>query len=107
MELKQLGNTGLMVPEIGIGLRGYRGGVETLRRGIEVGAFLVDTAEIYDTEGILREAVRGIRDRVFIATKVSGNHLRYDEVLRSAEASLRRLDTDYIDLYQVHWRNVS
>lgn len=105
MELKQLGNTGVMIPEIGLGVWKYTGSVEPLRLGIELGAFLIDTAEMYGTEDIVGRAIKGIRDRVFIATKVSGNHLRYDDVLRAAEASLRRLDTHYIDLYQIHWPN--
>jgi diketogulonate reductase-like aldo/keto reductase len=103
MELKELGNTGTMVPEIGLGVWKYRGGVEPLRRGIELGAFLVDTAEVYGTEDVTGQAVKGIRDRVFIATKVSGAHLRYDEVLRAAEHSLQKLGTSHIDLYQIHW----
>jgi len=107
MELKQLGNTGVMVPEIGLGVWRYSGGVEPLRRGIELGAFLIDTAEMYGTEDVVGQAVKGIRERVFIATKVSGEHLRYDDVLRAAEASLRRLDTNYLDLYQIHWPNSS
>src|SRR5215475_302401 len=105
IELKQLGNTGVMVPEVGLGAWKYRGGVEPLRRGIELGAFLIDTAEVYGTEDAVGQAVKGIRDRVFIATKVSGGHLGYDDVLRAAEASLRELATDYIDLYQIHWPN--
>lgn len=105
MELKPLGNTGVMVPEIGLGVWRYSAGVEPLRRGIELGAFLIDTAEIYGTEDMVGQAVQGIRDRVFIATKVSADHLRYDDVLRAAEASLRRLGTNYIDLYQIHLPN--
>src|SRR3989441_3136750 len=105
MELKPLGNPGVMVPEIGLGVWRYSGGVEPLHRGIELGAFLVDTAEIYGTEDVVGQAVNGIRDRVFIATKVSGAHLHYDDVRRAAEASLRRLETHYIDLYQIHWPN--
>jgi diketogulonate reductase-like aldo/keto reductase len=105
MELKPLGNTGVMVPEIGIGVWRYSGGVEPLRLGIELGAFLIDTAEIYGTEDVVGQAVKGIRERVLIATKVSSDHLRYDDVLRAAEASLRRLDTNSIDLYQIHWPN--
>jgi diketogulonate reductase-like aldo/keto reductase len=46
-----------------------------------------------------------MRNRVLIATKVSGDHLRYDQVLRAADNSLQRLDTNYIDLYQIHWPN--
>jgi diketogulonate reductase-like aldo/keto reductase len=105
MERKQLGGTGIMVPELGTGVWRYSGGVEPLCRAIELGAFLIDTAEIYGTENVVGEAVKGIREQVFIATKVSGDHLRYDDVLRAAETSLRRLDTSYIDLYQIHWPN--
>jgi diketogulonate reductase-like aldo/keto reductase len=103
MESKELGNSGVVVPEIGIGVWRYSGGVEPLRRGIELGAFLIDTAEVYGTEDAVGQAIKGFRDRVFVATKVSGNHLRHDDVLRAAEGSLRRLRTQYIDLYQVHW----
>jgi diketogulonate reductase-like aldo/keto reductase len=105
VELKELGGTGVMVPEIGLGTWKYTGGNEPLRRGIELGAFLIDTAEMYRTEDAVGRAVKGIRERVFIATKVSGSNLRYDRVLRAAENSLRLLDTGYIDLYQIHWPN--
>ncbi|MBI2856259.1 MAG: aldo/keto reductase [Chloroflexi bacterium] len=105
MQFKELGRTGVQVPEIGLGTWQYRGGVEPLRNGISLGAFLIDTAEMYGTEDVVGEAVKGMREQVFIATKVSGNHLRYDEVLRAAEQSLGRLGSDYIDLYQVHWPN--
>lgn len=107
MQLKELGGAGVMVPEIGLGTWKYRGGVEPLRRGIELGAFLIDTAEMYRTEGVVGQAIRGIRDRVFLATKVLGSHLRHDQVLRAAEGSLRLLEVDRIDLYQVHWSNSS
>ncbi len=105
MELKQLGNTRIMVPEIGLGTWNYSGGVEPLRKGIELGACLIDTAEGYHTEDVVGQAIKGIRGRVFVATKVSGRHLAYDDVLRAAEGSLRLLDIDYIDLYQIHWPN--
>ena len=107
MELKELGSTGVKVPEIGLGAWQSRGGVEPFRRGVSLGAFLIDTAEIYGTEDLVGEAVKGRRDQVFIATKVSADHLRYDQVLGAAENSLRRLGTDYIDLYQIHWPNSS
>ena len=94
-----------MVPEIGLGTWKYSGGNEPLRRGIDLGAFLIDTAEMYRTEDAVGRAVKGIRDQVFIATKVLGSSLRHDQVLRSAEKSLRLLDTPYIDLYQIHWPN--
>jgi diketogulonate reductase-like aldo/keto reductase len=105
MELKSLGNTNLRIPEIGLGTWKYQGGVEPLRQGIELGASLIDTAEVYGTEDVVGEAVAGIRDKVFIATKVSGDHLHYDDVLRAVETSLRQLRMDYIDLYQIHWPN--
>lgn len=105
METKRLGTTELRVPEIGLGAWNYRGGAEPLRRGIDLGANLVDTAEIYGTEEAVGEAVRGIRDRVLVASKVSGGHLKRDDLLRAAEGSLRRLDIAAIDLYQIHWPN--
>jgi len=105
MEQRELGKTGTMVPEIGVGVWRYGGGVGPLRTAIEAGASLIDTAEAYGTEKVVGEAVKGIRDKVFIATKVSGSHLGHDEVLKAADVSLRRLDTDYIDLYQIHWPN--
>jgi len=107
LELKELGATGVRLPEIGLGTWQYTGGIEPLRKGLSLGAILIDTAEMYGTEGIVGEAVQGQREQVFLATKVSGNHLRYDEVLLAAEESLRRLRTHYIDLYQVHWPDPS
>lgn len=105
MEFKQLGQTGTRVPEIGIGVWRYGGGVEPLRLGIRLGAMLIDTAEAYGTENIVGQAIDGIRDQVLVATKVSGGHLHYDDVLKAAEGSLKRLATDQIDLYQIHWPN--
>ncbi len=107
MELKRLGASGVMVPEIGLGTWRYTGGPEPLRRGIELGANLVDTAEMYRTEDAVGEAIAGIRDQVFVATKVLGSNLRYDAVLQAADKSLRLLGVDQIDLYQIHWPNPS
>ena len=105
MELKELGNTGVMTPEIGLGTWKYRGGVEPLQRGVELGAFLIDTAEMYRTEEVVGRAVKDLRQRVLIATKVLGGNLRYDRVMRAMEGSLRLLEMDYVDLYQIHWPN--
>ncbi len=105
MESKQLGATGVMIPEIGLGTWRYTGGSEPLRRGIELGANLIDTAEMYRTEGAVGEAIAGIREKVFVATKVLGSNLGYDEALRAADRSLRLLAVDKIDLYQIHWPN--
>ena len=105
MELKPLGNTGEMIPELGIGTASYTGGVEPLRRGIALGATHVDTAERYGTEQVVGEAIRDIRDQVFLTTKVWPNHFHYDQVIEAAENSLRRLGTDRVDLYLLHWHN--
>ncbi len=101
--LQPLGNTGVQVSEIGLGTWKYHGGVEPLRRGIALGATLIDTAEMYRTENVVGQAIQGMRDQVFLATKVSGDHLRADAVLWAAEASLKLLGTEVIDLYQIHW----
>jgi diketogulonate reductase-like aldo/keto reductase len=103
VEFKELAATGVKVPEIGLGTWEYRGGAAPIEKAVELGACLIDTAEMYGTEEAVGGAIKGMRDKVFIATKVSGNHLRYNELLRAAEASLKRLAIDTIDLYQVHW----
>jgi diketogulonate reductase-like aldo/keto reductase len=94
-----------MVPEVGLGTWKYRGGPEPLRKGIELGANLIDTAEMYRTEDAVGVAIAGRRDKVFLATKVLSSHLRYDDVLHAAENSLRLLNDDIIDLYQIHSPN--
>lgn len=105
MNFKFLGDTNLKIPEIGLGTWNYRGGVEPLKEGIKLGANLIDTAEGYYTEDVVGEAVSGSREDVIIATKVSGRHLGYEDVLWACESSLKKLGTDYIDLYQIHWPN--
>jgi len=107
LRYRELGSTGEMVPEIGLGTWKYRGGSEPLRKGIELGAYLIDTAEMYKTEDAVGVAIKDHPDKVFLATKVLGSNLRYDEVLRAAEKSLRLLEQDVIDLYQIHWPNRS
>jgi diketogulonate reductase-like aldo/keto reductase len=102
---KQLGNSGVQVPELALGTWQYCGGVEPLRAGIELGACFIDTAEAYGTEPVVGEAVRGIRDRVFLASKVSPRHFRHQDVIKAAECSLKQLQTDHLDLYQLHWPN--
>lgn len=107
MNHKKYGNTDLVIPEIGLGTWNYKGGVGPLKEGIDIGACLIDTAEGYYNEDVVGAAVKGIRDEVVIATKVSGRHLGYEDVLLACEQSLKKLDTDYIDIYQVHWPNPS
>ena len=103
MEYRELGRTGEMIPEVGLGTWRYRGGPEPLRRGIELGANLIDTAEMYRNEDAVGKAIQGIRDSVVVATKVLGSNLGYDQVLRAAEKSLKLLNDEVIDLYQIHW----
>jgi aryl-alcohol dehydrogenase-like predicted oxidoreductase len=71
---------------------------------------LIDTAEEYSrglTEGFIGDVIkkRGDREDLVLVTKVSYNHLSYQEVIKAANQSLERLQTDYIDLYLIHWPN--
>ncbi len=104
MEAKALGQTGEKISEVGQGTWAYHGSIEALREGISLGATLIDTAEMYGTEDTVGRAIEG-QDDIFIATKVSAHHLHYDDVIKAAEASLKRLKVSCIDLYQVHWPN--
>ncbi len=134
MEKRRLGRTGLEVTSLCLGTMTFgeqnteADGHAQLDRAVAAGVNFVDTAEIYavppkaETQGATEKiigswlAARGGRDKVVIATKVSGrgraNWLRPDgqgtkldaeNVKHAVEQSLRRLRTDYIDLYQVHW----
>ena len=105
MESRPLGDTSTRVPLIGLGTARYTGGPGPLRAGIARGAAFIDTAEAYGSEEVVGAAVEGLRHETFIATKVWPTHLRPDAVKRAAHASLKRLRTDYIDLYQIHWPN--
>ena len=80
--------------------------IQAIRKGIELGMTMIDTAEMYgygNAERLVGQIVKGIRDDVFIATKVSPQHLGYEDVLSACESSIRRLGVEHIDLYQVHW----
>src|SRR3954449_4501456 len=127
MEIRRLGSSGLQVSALGFGTMTFGGTegirsvgtteVDDARRQIdlclEAGVNLIDTADGYSggrSEEILGQALQGRRDDVILATKVHSrmgpgpNDLgqsRY-HIMRGLEASLKRLDTDYIDLYQVH-----
>lgn len=105
MKYKQLGNTSVRVSEIGFGAWEYRGGVTPLREAIALGATFIDTAESYGTEEVVGTALKDIRQQVILATKVSPRNFRRADLISAVEGSLKRLQTDYIDLYQLHWRN--
>ena len=97
----------MFIPEVGIGTWGYHAGPGPLRKGLEAGALFIDTAESYGTETDVGQALRGMRDRVFIATKVSPQHFHADDLRRSVDASLQRMDIDVVDLLQLHKPNPS
>jgi aryl-alcohol dehydrogenase-like predicted oxidoreductase len=127
MEYRQLGSSGLRVSALTLGTMGWGGtgwatpvgqidvdgAREQLAIARDAGVNLVDTADVYSaglSEEILGEAIGGDRDEILIATKVrmpmgdgpNDAGLSRHHVIRSAENSLRRLRTDWIDLYQVH-----
>lgn len=80
--------------------------IETVHTALDEGVTLFDTAPAYgngESEELVGQALEGQRDRVIIATKASGQTLSASEIEADCVASLRRLRTDYIDLYQVHW----
>ncbi len=78
--------------------------VKAIRAGIEAGINLIDTAELYESENLVSQAVEGLqREDLFIATKVWPSHFSYDKVVKSCERSLKKLGMKYIDLYQLHF----
>ncbi len=80
--------------------------VRTVHAALEAGINFFDTAEGYGdghSEAVLGKALEGRRDEVVIATKVSREHLAEPRLVAACEDSLRRLRTDWIDVYQVHW----
>jgi diketogulonate reductase-like aldo/keto reductase len=81
--------------------------VAALRLGLDLGMTLIDTAELYAdgaSEELVGEAIEGRRDEVFLVSKVHPSHAGRTDTVRACEASLRRLGTDRLDLYLLHWR---
>ncbi len=81
--------------------------IAALREGIELGMTLIDTAEMYGegaAEVLVGEAVGAVRDRVFLVSKAYPHNASRQRLPQACEASLRRLGTDRIDLYLLHWR---
>lgn len=119
MEFKNLTDT-IAVPVIGLGTWTIGGGdladtthdnedVSAIETAIKLGITHIDTAEAYaqgHTEELIGRAIRGYdRKSLFITSKVSPEHLGYDNLIASAKGSLQRLHTDYIDLYLIHAPN--
>lgn len=119
MDLKVFGPTGRKVSEIGAGTyydpnwmlwaslgwkRDSAQRVDAIRAALAGGINLIDTAEVYNSEGLVAEAIRDYkREDLFIATKVTPTHLGYRPLIKALERSLRRLRTPYVDLYQIHF----
>ncbi|HWH09083.1 MAG TPA: aldo/keto reductase [Candidatus Thermoplasmatota archaeon] len=104
---RPFGHTGVDVSVIGQGtwqLRDRRAAAEALRVGVDLGMTHVDTAELYrGSEEVVREAVGERRDELFLVSKVLPRNASYKGTLEACEASLRRLGTDRLDCYLLHW----
>jgi diketogulonate reductase-like aldo/keto reductase len=99
---------GESIPALGLGTYQLRGRscTETVRRALDVGYRHLDTAEYYDNESAVGEAIADSpvdRSELFLTTKVWRTNLAYDDAIRSARESLRKLGTDYVDLLLIHW----
>ena len=111
---------GRSIPKIGFGMWKIGGdsfpdprldspSMTALQTALELGYTHFDTAEAYasgHSEELLGRALRETnakRENMFITTKISAEHLAYDQVFRSCENSLRRINVDYVDLYLIHW----
>jgi aryl-alcohol dehydrogenase-like predicted oxidoreductase len=121
MEMRKLGNQGPEISVVGYGAWEAGGDfwgpnesedmvIAAIQAGIESGMNWVDTAEVYGkgrSEKLVGRAVAGMRDRVLIFTKVAprpeGTGFRPEQVKKAIAASLERLETDHVDLYQLHW----
>ncbi len=123
MNYRQLGKSGLQVSEIGLGTNMYgrqvpdaEGVLAILKRALDSGINFIDTSNNYGgglSEELIGKATKGIRGRFIIATKVGGplgqsrdpntGRASRSHIMDQVEVSLRRLQTDYIDLYQIHF----
>ena len=119
MEYRKLGNSGLKVSEIGLGCNNFgdkadeKTSINIINHALEIGINFLDTADMYAqgrSEEIIGKAVKGQRSKIIIATKfghpitVSSDQLGGSRsyIMKAVEANLRRLNTDYIDLYYIH-----
>lgn len=119
METRTLGQSGVSVSVLGLGTWPMGGewwggtddaeSIRTIHRALELGVTLFDTAEAYASghaEEVLGKALAGRRDQAIIADKVAPNHFDPAQIEAAFEDSCRRLQTDYIDVYFLHWPNI-
>src|ERR1700758_1047895 len=110
MKSKQFGKNGPDGSVIGQGTwhldRGDRKkAVAALQRGIELGMTHIDTAEMYgDAELVIADAIAGKRDGLFLVSKVLPSNASRRGTITACERSLKRLKTDHLDCYLLHWR---
>ena len=111
MEKRRFGWTGVQVPVIGQGTWKMEGdppaeALAALRTGLDAGMTHVDTAELYGggrVESLVGRAISGRRDEVFLVSKAMPNNASRSGTVRACEASLKRLGTDHLDCYLLHW----
>ncbi len=102
-------HNGIEMPLIGLGTYGLGGGratVEIVKAALDLGIRSIDTASFYKNEQEVGEGIKEsavFRKEVFVTTKLWNDEHGYDAALKAIEASLRRLDMDYVDLYLIHW----
>ena len=111
---RKFGWTGVEVPIIGQGTWMIDGdpetesrAIQTLRLGLDLGMSHIDTAEMYGeghVEELVGETISGRRDEIFLVSKVLPSNASYEGTLKACERSLKRLKTDWLDLYLLHWR---
>jgi diketogulonate reductase-like aldo/keto reductase len=117
MHKRKFGWTDVEVPVIGQGTWMIEGDIETerlaveaLRLGLDLGLTHIDTAEMYGNghvEELVAEAIAGRRDEVFLVSKVLPSNASYEGTLRACKRILKRLKTDWLDLYLLHWPSSS
>lgn len=117
MRYEKLGRTDMRVSVVGLGCWALAGGsvwgdqderdsLRTIHAALDCGINFFDTAEAYgNSEEIVGRGLQGKRDQVVLATKASPSHLAPRALMEACEGSLRSLNTEYIDLYQLHWPN--
>ena len=112
---RPFGFTGVEAPVIGQGTWNIEGSkererraVEALSTGLDLGLTHIDTAEMYGNgraEELVAKAIAGRRGEVFLVSKVLPSNASFDGTLRACERSLKRLGTDHLDLYLLHWES--